>query len=191
MRRAYGRFAAQAAEWGWEIAHLKGEEEGLTRISVRVARGDESIYIWWLDGKLTVAPVYTFLGVETKLRNASAALQQMSEKPAAKRVLRTRKKAVRRGLLAENSDLTKLARDLPWNPDDMEDPILLKALYGRTVIWTNGITDGLEEDTIRPGVNWDKMKYHVKLTSKGRRVVSFLGNTGYRAFAIEQLLRVI
>lgn len=187
MRRNYSRAADAASEHGWEIEHQidKGAEPYLEII---VTRGTERIRIWYRNAKLTEAPVYTFAGIDTKLRNLSAMLQQMAEKPDPNAVRRRAQRATQRG--ASAMQLVEIIRDLPWDPEEMEDRELLKALYGRTIIWENRISGKPEDDNIRTGVNYDKSKYHISYSASGRRIINFHGAFGFRSVGVGALLRV-
>jgi hypothetical protein len=69
--------------------------------------------------------------------------------------------------------------------------------YGKTLTWRNSITGGVEIDVVkadlenpRSGPNWNKINYKVSHSSAGRRVIQFVGHSGYRAVGVDALLRV-
>lgn len=197
MRRQYSKTATAARAYGWEISHdLKhGHENGDDRLDVTVTRNGEKIHIWWQRGQLLVAPLYVFAGATTKLRNHSAMLQQMGLKPDPI----SAKKRMERAMAAtgEKFDLVEVIKDLPWDPEELEDKELLRLCYGKTLVWRNSITGGVETDWIkadsenpRSGPNWNKVNYKVSRSSAGRRIIKFVGHNGYRAVAFDALLRV-
>lgn len=196
MRRRYSKTATVATEHGWELSHeLKDDVEGATRLDIWATRGQEKIWIWWSDGKLVVAPDYSFAGVDTKLRNHSAMLQQMASRPEPRAVKRRQSLAQRRG--GDALELIEIIRDLPWDPDDLEDRDLLRLCYGKTLIWENKITGRPESDRIKlgdtaqSGPNWNKINYKISYSSAGRRIIGFVGMFGYRSVGVDALLRVM
>ena len=197
MRRQYSKTATAAREYGWEISHeLKhGHENGDDRLDVRVRRGQETIRIWWQYGQLLEAPTYEFAGDITKLRNHSAMLKQMAEKPDPVKAKRRLERVSRR--TGDRYDLVEVIRDLPWDPEELDDKTLLELCYGKTLTWRNSITGGLEIDGVKAdlenpksGPNWNAINYKVRRSSAGRRIISFVGHGGYRAVGVDALLRV-
>lgn len=197
MRRQYSKTATVAREHGWEISHeLKhGYENADDRLDVTVKRGQESIHIWWQAGQLRVAPSYGFAGAVTKLRNHSAMLQQMALKPDPVKAKKRMERASRQ--TGEKFDLVEVIRDLPWEPDELDDKTLLRLCYGKTLTWRNSITGGVEIDGVkadlenpRSGPNWNAINYKVRRSSAGRRIIQFVGHSGYRAVGVDALLRV-
>lgn len=197
MRRQYSKTATAARQHGWEISHqLKhGHEASDDRLDVTVKRGQETIRIWWQAGQLLVAPTYEFAGAITKLRNHSAMMQQMALKPDPIKAKKRMERAMAR--TGEKFDLVEVIRDLPWEPDELEDKELLRLCYGKTLTWRNSITGGVEIDVVKAdlenpksGPNWNKINYKVRRSSTGRRIVQFVGHSGYRAVGVDALLRV-
>lgn len=197
MRRQYSKTATAAREYGWEISHeLKhGHESSDDRLDVTVRRGQETIRIWWQHGQLLEAPTYEFAGDITKLRNHSAMLKQMAEKPDPVKAKRRLERVSRR--TGDRYDLVEVIRDLPWDPEELDDKTLLKLCYGKTLTWRNSITGGLEIDGVKAdlenpksGPNWNAINYKVRRSSAGRRIISFVGHGGYRAVGVDALLRV-
>lgn len=202
MRRQYSKTATAAREHGWEISYGLAEAQlapGVgpvyDRLDVTVKRGQETIKIWWMDGRLLEAPTYMFAGDLTKLRNHSAMLKQMAEKPDPVKAKRRLERVSRRS--GEKFDLVEVIRDLPWDPDELDDKTLLKLCYGKTLTWRNSITGGVEIDGVKAdlenpksGPNWNAINYKIKRSSAGRRVIQFVGHGGYRAVGVDALLRV-
>jgi hypothetical protein len=202
MRRQYSKTATAAREHGWEISHELAETQlapgvGPTydRLDVTVKRGQENITIWWQDGKLLEAPNYLFAGDLTKLRNHSAMLKQMASKPDPLKAKKRLERASRRS--GQEYDLVEVIRDLPFEPDELDDGTLLRLCYGKTLTWRNSITGGVEIDGVKAdlenpksGPNWNKINYKVTRSSAGRRVIQFVGHSGYRAVGVDALLRV-
>lgn len=195
LRRDYSKTAEIAAEHGWIIEHQIDMETLWLRIWV--TRGGEKIDIWWTEAKLTVAPVYTYGGIETKLRNYSAVLGQMASRPNVNRVKRRARAASRLG--GSSTALIEIVKALPWDPDTMSDRELKAACYGRTLVWMNSITGLPERDAIwyptktgpQSGPNWNAANYKVSRSSSGRRIITFVGMTGYRSVGVDALLQVV
>lgn len=197
MRRQYVKTKTLAEQHGWEVSFdltlVTGAGED--RLDLVIKRGQETIKIWWQAGQLREAPTYEFAGAVTKLRNHSAVLQQMALKPdpikAKKRMERAMAKT------GERFDLVEVIRDLPWEPDELDDKDLLRLCYGKTLTWRNSITGGVEIDVVKAdlenpksGPNWNAINYKVRRSSAGRRIVQFVGHSGYRAVGVDALLRV-
>lgn len=194
MRREYSKTASVAEEHGWKIDHLADSSES-PYLLIRVNRGGEQISIWWRDAKLTEAPVYSYAGVETKLRNHSAMLQQMACRPDPVRIKRKAKKAASR---TSGVDLLDIIKALPWDPDELDDRELKRACYGRTLVWLNSISGMPEQDMVRAdpdnpasGPNWNANVYRVTRSRSGRRAISFVGMFGYRSVGTDALLQVM
>jgi hypothetical protein len=201
-RRTYVRTADQAERFGWTIEHKLTESENFVRLDLKAIRGGESIAIWWEEGRLLEAPVYTFGGVETRLRNHSAMIQQMEKTPNVNRSARRAK--ARAGTTVQSLEVVKA---LPWDPDEMDDRELLRACYGKTLIWMNSFTGLPEQDQVwygywdynkkmfvedpQRGPNWNKINYHIKTSSTGRRAILFVGRQSYRAAGVDALLQVL
>lgn len=203
MRKESMRIMEAGQQYGWKVEVTKSEplkeatpnhEVGYVRVDVTAERNGEHIHIWWGDARLTVAPSYTFGGVETKLRNNAAVLKQMADKPDPSQARRRQRLATRRG--GESMELIEIIRDLPWEPDELTDPELLKAVYGKTLVWQNGVSGKAESDVVKlgetyqSGPNWNKINFHVTTGTGGRRIINFVGQFGYRSVAADALLRV-
>lgn len=195
MRRQYSKTATMAEEHGWEIAHMLVDIPEQLRLDVIVKRGQERIKIWWEDGQLKESPDYEFAGDTTKLRNHSAMLKQMASKPDPVKAKRRLERVSRRS--GEKFDLVEVIRDLPFEPDELDDRTLLSLCYGKTLTWRNSITGGVEIDGVKAdlenpksGPNWNKINYKITRSSAGRRVIQFVGHSGYRAVGVDALLRV-
>lgn len=195
MRRQYSKTAAVAEEHNWEITHMLVNIPEQLRLDVIVRRGQERIKIWWEDGQLKESPDYEFAGDITKLRNHSAMLKQMASKPDPLKAKKRLERASRRS--GQEYDLVEVIRDLPFEPDELDDGTLLRLCYGKTLTWRNSITGGVEVDGVKAdlenpksGPNWNKINYKVTRSSAGRRVIQFVGHSGYRAVGVDALLRV-
>lgn len=197
MRRQYSKTATLAAEHGWEVGYdlVLVTGSGEDRLDLVIKRGQETIKIWWQAGQLREAPTYNFAGAITKLRNHSAVMQQMALRPDPIKAKRRLERVTRQS--GEKFDLVEVIRDLPWDPDELDDRTLLKLCYGKTLTWRNSITGGVEIDGVkadlenpRSGPNWNAINYKVKRSSAGRRIISFVGHGGYRAVGVDALLRV-
>lgn len=197
MRRQYVKTKMVADQHGWDVSYdltlVTGE--GDDRLDLIIKRGQEVIKIWWQRGQLLEAPTYAFAGAITKLRNHSAVMQQMELKPDPLKAKKRMERAMAR--TGERFDLVEVIRDLPWNPDELDDKTLLRLCYGKTLTWRNSITGGVEIDGVRAdlenpksGPNWNAVNYKVKRSSAGRRIISFVGHGGYRAVGVDALLRV-
>lgn len=196
MRRQTLRVMNVASITNWTIESSKIDpvpdslaSNGPFTVRVDLSRRDEKIHIEWTDGRLLVAPLYTFAGVETKLRNTSAVLQQCGRQPDPKAAIR-RQRAIR-AAGGKTNDLVEISRALPWDPDEMSDKELLKACYGRKLVWENKTGGWVEEDMVKEGVNFNAMIYKIQYSSVGRRIIMFHGHSAFRAAAVETLLRVI
>lgn len=191
MRRQYSKTAEVAAEHGWAISYELDSGEFEDRLDLKVERGSEIIKIWWQAGGLKVSPDYEFAGTTTKLRNHSAMLQQMASKPDPKATQRRLRKS------KGSRDITELIKGLPWDPEVMDDKEILRECYGRALTWKNGITGQPEIDHVvlgrfgpESGPNWNAMNYKISRSSAGRRILKFVGTSGYRAVGLDALLRV-
>lgn len=198
-RRTYAKTAAPAAEFGWEIGHELNDQTDFIRLEIILTRGGETIKIWWEEGRLLEAPVYSFGGVETKLRNHSAVLQQLAKIP---NVNRSARRAQRQSGTVQAIEIIKA---LPWDPDELEDRDLKRLCYGKTLVWLNSLTGLPEQDRIwygrwegqrfiddlKSGPNWNASNYKIKYSSTGRRIIMFVGVSGYRAVGVDALLQVL
>jgi hypothetical protein len=196
MRRQSMRVIAQAEDNGWKWqATIKPEpnvlyDNGPYRVDMEVERNGEKITVWWEEGRLLEAPLYSFAGVPTKLRNVSAMLWQMTQKPDPKATQRRMKKAVRVLDGAGASRLVEMIRDLPFDPEELDDRQLLRACYGKKLMWENSISGLVEQDVVQIGINFNAKVYHVTHSISGRRSINFHGQYGFRAVGVDALLRV-
>lgn len=184
------------AEHGWSVTTEDEEIDGKLYLHCNAIRGQEEIYIWWVDKNLTEAPTYKLAGHEIKLRNASACVQQMAKPPDYERAARKTKKKQQQGWYVEA--LEPDPDSLPWHYlPDPTDAEILKACYARTIVWINQITERAETDVIvrspdagRRLGNFNSENYFISVSSKGRKIINFLGIFGYRAVALETVLRI-
>lgn len=191
MRRQYSKTAEVAAEHGWVIEYNLDNGTNEDRLDVMACRGSEVIKIWWQAGRLIVSPDYSFAGTTTKLRNHSAMLQQMASKPDPKATQRRLRKS------KGQRDIAELIKGLPWDPEVMDDKEILRECYGRALTWKNSITGEPEIDHVvlgrhgpQSGPNWNAANYKIARSSAGRRILKFVGTSGYRAVGLDALLRV-
>lgn len=195
MRRETSRVLTAAQSAGWstsaEIRPRPDElhENGPFTVLVDLIRSDERIHIEWEDGRLMVAPLYMFAGVETKLRNASAVIQQCGKAPDPKAAIRRQRATRLAG--GKTHELVEIARALPWDPDEMSDKELLKACYGKKLVWENKLGGWTEEDMVKEGVNYNAAIYKISRSSKDRRIIMFHGHFAFRAAGVDALLRVV
>jgi hypothetical protein len=85
------------------------------------------------------------------------------------------------------------ARNLPFDPDTSPDDVVLTAVIGKTVHWENSLSGGME--SARVGRRAVSPHTHLRATSTGRRVLTFVddrGNagTGFRSVALDSIVRV-
>lgn len=201
MQRQANRLRTPGDQHGWSSSDSL--EDNVLRL--KLTRGDEIIEIEWDNGKLLVAPIYTFAGRTTRLRNVSDCIDRIGKAPDFRRAARRARREQRlqpssspvQALAAatgydapENGLPAGFTRSLPWDPDELDDKTLLKLCYCKTLLWRNGITGEVMEDTVLRGVNFDKVKYKVRHSSNGRRIIMFVGFEGFRAVGVDALLQV-
>lgn len=202
MLREAAKLERAGAEHGWQVitkdeSDGRGGVETVVVVTCVATRGQEVISIWWENKHLLEAPLYKLAGREIKLRNASACVQQMAKKPDFEKAARAAKSAKRRGLDAE--DVTADPESLPWVylGSDATDAEILRSCYAKTIVWKNSITEEVETDVIvrssdaslRKG-NFNSTNYHITVSSKGRRILNFLGALAYRSVALDDVLRI-
>lgn len=201
MTRQAGKLRAVGEEHGWQYS----EEWDDDTLRAKVVRGDEVIEIEWTNGKLFIAPTYTFAGETTLNRNLADCLRHVKAKPnfarAARRARRKRSTSTVAAMASAPgydvpgnglpSDGTpEFSRALPWNPDELDDKTLLKQCYCRTLLWKNSITGEVNEDTVLRGINFNAQIYKIKYSSSGRRIIMFHGQQGFRSVGVDALLQV-
>ncbi len=180
------QLAAYARENGWEA---KGQPDG-ERCDVELWRGDERIAVYWINGSLVEAPLYTLAGSTTKLRNVSEIKKQLLKQPDLSRRLRRNRTSKVVEEAPDNIEKLLGMRLLLPPFEDMEDREVLRELYNHSIVWINRLTQMPDEDAIRRGINYNADLYHMSLSSAGRRIVNFMGVFQFRSVALDTLVQV-
>lgn len=197
MWREANKLKTAADENGWSVQIEVKEDSEPVRLFLVANRGhQEEISIFWEGGRLTVAPVYTIAGRQTKLRNASACVQQMGKRPDFSKVAKAKRAAIRRDDETQ-IDIRPDPTSLPWHGQEISGKLILKSCYGKQLTWRNTITGFPEVDRVvrssDPGSfkgNFNSINYHISTGKEGRMVLNFLGTFGYRSVAVDEILRV-
>lgn len=188
------RVVAAAKEHGWEFQLISVPGEGT---GVELNRGPENLMIRWdLTGSLMHPLTYRVAGVrETKLRNVSAALKQMADKP-------NLTPARRRSSAAVEVDETPYL-PLPFDTD-ADDATIIKALRGKTIVWRNRLLNTLESGQVpdrfqvkvkRDGVEklvWrTSQNIYMTTSSAGRRIITFPAvGEQFRSVGLDQIVQI-
>ncbi len=189
---------AAECEPPWDFVQ---KEEG-DRTTLVLTRGEERIEFAWEKNALQHPLLYTLAGVrEVRLRNVSAALKQMGEKPNY-RVRRTSRAAGAEREVRE--DVGPLMTTLPFELDD-DDATIIKAVRGHSITWRRTMQPGYETGMVPgryqvdvPDGKGGKKKVwrtspniYLRTTSTGRRVLTFPAvNEQFRSCALDQIVSV-
>lgn len=176
-------FVVEIGVHGWGCTQRINDGD---RIEVTARRGDETLFIEWMNGVYQNSATYTIADRTIKLRNASAAKSYAARDPKAgaeelQRV--TSNKAFRK---KEVPDAELQRSRLPFDPTTASEPEILAALLGRGVTWHNRISVKSESAM----VGKDPRRAHFT-EFEGERIFNFCcPNTGFRSFRLSALLRV-
>lgn len=196
----YNRVVAAGSEHGWE--HERLAEDNVT--GVRLTRGPEIMEVRWDAGGSLLHPLtYAISGIkQTRLRNVSAAIKQMADKPNLTAV-RTRR-ASAPSATAEGEVIEITREELPF-PLDAPDAEVIKALRGRHLVWWNTMGEKYETGQVpdrqrvavpdgRGGKKlvWRTSRNIYLTTSKaGKRSLTFPAvNEQFRSVHLEAIVRV-
>jgi len=177
-------FVAYVEGHGWE-ATAKPFEGGVVEVTAK--RGNETIWISWTNGAMTVNPMPTY-GVDEwtiKLRNASAARQQAALPPeeGAKR-----KEKVATNKAFKPRALKPKTVKLPFDIVEATDAEIADALAGTTVEWDNRLSERSETAYLPE----DPRRIEIVFTDDpaARLVKVCCRQNGYRAFRLSNLTSV-
>jgi hypothetical protein len=160
-------------EHGWS-SNL--EKEGATGWKVTATRGEETIFVWYVDGKYDTshhAELHVG-GWSGRLRGAHGARRQMSmegrDRPYANPGVG--RSGPRKGKAAEadppeDESPEDAAARRPFLLDD-DELVIIDALKGRTIRWRNGISKSVEEAVVA-----DKMIKVSEHPKTGDRMLDF------------------
>lgn len=192
--------AAAAATPPW----LSDTESSGGMYTLTLTRGDESMVIVWHEESLAlVHPLtYALSGVrEVKLRNVSAAIKVLAEKPSYK-VGRSRPTGVQR-VQADGEPLGEVY--LPFDPAVDDDRTIVKALVGKVLVWRAVMTGeyiearvpARERVEVPDGKGGKKVvlrtnpNIYISTTSAGKRVLTFPAvNEQFRSCYLDGLVQV-
>jgi hypothetical protein len=191
-------FEAASANLGWATVRATDGD----RTSVEAKRGDERIFIEWLGGVFQGdSCVYTLGSRTIKLRNASAAKQQMGKSPESAAAETAKAATVRRPGVPK-AERRKAPRALPFTEASLDDDVLT-ALHGKKITWTSRITGTEESDRVpapvegagpdpATGERLTKKQHHKPRITEGPhgRVLHFLGSAGFRSVLVSQITEV-
>lgn len=176
-------FIAEVAKHGW-ASEIRVEEGD--RIEVTSKRGDEILFIEWMNGVYQNSATYTIADRTVKIRNASAAKAYAARDPkaGAEELVRVTSNKAFRKKAVPSEDLQRSR--LPFDPATATEPEILEAILGRTVVWHNRISVRSETAV----VGKDPRRAHFT-EFEGERIFNFCcPNTGFRSFRLSGLLRV-
>lgn len=202
------KFAKKAADAGWATEVKANHEIGGDTWETHCTRGEEYIYIFWLDNTLIETPKYTFMGQTMSLHNAATAARQLTLEPDVKRAYRkaTRKASVsiHTEVPAQFDDAAALfsKRDLPFTEED-DDAHILKQLRGSNITYWNELSKQIEEEAIPHVIRRTKDSipqimnadfenvFFLEDNEEGKTWVSFMNPNGvFRAIYLDRILEV-
>lgn len=201
------KFAKKAVDFGWTTEVKANPQLGGDVWETHCTRGEEYIYIFWVDNILTETPKYTFMGQTMSLHNAATATRQLSSEPDVRRAYRkaTRKVSIttRDETPAEFEDAAQLfaRRDLPFSDED-DDAHILKQLRGSAILYWNELSKQVERESIpykirRPSGDLQLMNtdledvFFLADNEEGKSWVSFMNPNGvFRAIYLDRILEV-
>jgi hypothetical protein len=174
-------FIKDAAALGWEPTgksyHAETDSAALT-----VSRDGEDITIVWERGVFQQSD-YTGYGRQLKLINASAAKKRMAM-PAESAVAEAKRvqSAPRPG--TPRAARSAKPRALPFGEESLDEAVL-DAVRGRRIAWRNRISSGEEVDRVTTN-----SRHLTIMESPSGRVLSFLGENGFRSVLVSSIIRV-
>lgn len=176
-------FIAEVKAQGW-TTEMRVEDGD--RIEVTARRGDEHLFIEWMNGVYQNSATYTIADRTIKLRNASAAKQYAGRDATAgaEELVRvtTNKSFRKKAVPSEQLQRSKL----PFDLETATEKEIMAALLGRSVTWHNRISVRSEQAV----VGKDPRRAHFT-EHDGERIFNFCcPNTGFRSFRLSALLRV-
>jgi hypothetical protein len=194
------RVCTAAESHGWTFAVSRGDEG----TSVSLSRGPELMVITWDKGGSLMHPLtYSISGIkDVRLRNVSAAIKQMADKPNLTAV-RTRRPSAP-SATAEEGVVEITQEELPF-PMDAPDAEIIKALRGKHLVWWNKLGEQYETGQIpgparvqipdgRGGKKWvlrTSRNIYVTTSSAGRRIITFPAvNEQFRSVGLDSIVRV-
>jgi fructose-specific phosphotransferase system component IIB len=200
MLREAAKLERAGEEHGWTVKVNENSNghagiETVLVVDCVATRGQETISIWWENKRLLEAPKYTLAGNQTKLRNASACVQQMAKRPDFEKAARKTRTKKRSGEVSQDIERERM----PWEdlPDGYVDADILRMCYAKTIVYKNGVTGEVltevvvrsSDASLRKG-NFNSRTYHISRSSEGREILNFLGVFGFRSIALDSILRV-
>lgn len=195
--------AANEASPPWEYS---SEERGDLFV-LTLTRGQETMEITWdtAQNDTLVHPLnYSLAGVrEAKLRNVSAAIKTIGDKPNFKARRTARPKA---DVPKEEEEIVPMP--LPFDKDESTDRDIVKAVVGKRIIWRNRMLGTYEsgivpararvevKDPDNPGKNKFVLRTskNIRMTtsSEGRRILTFPAvGEQFRSVAMDQIVQVV
>lgn len=183
--RKANAFADKAEALGW-AATLHDSQTSEDRVLCVATRKGEAITIEWLNGVFDNQTCFhkTPSGRALKLRNASHALKRMALAPAdtaredSKVSIHTRAKA-------DRSPAGSGTPTAPYFAEDVSDAEVLASVAGKTITWVNGISGGLETDSVAK--RSESGEILMKHPASGRSI-SFLGSAGFRTVRVSAIV---
>lgn len=172
-------FAAKAK---WTGTVKKGDDS----TTIVLERGKETVEIRYDGNSCKEMPTATYDGQIRQVRNVAAAMRVLGSSAKANAdvfVNRTEKKAAMRKAAPVKRAPGVRARKIPFTAEDSEEDVKGKVL-GKRVTWINKISGLMEEDVVAAERNRNG---HFGIRN-GQ--LNFVGNYGFRAVRLDQLVAV-
>ena len=187
------KFAALAAEKGWEPKIDGSEMVDNGRVDLTITRGEESISMWWMENSMTEGPIYRLNSYETRLRNASAAKKQLDQPPMVDKVARRRKP--REDDFVYDVDNIEVDQTyLPFDSIESPNKEVMLAIRGNTIQWVNSFGGFLQATHVPRSKNRNLDLFKVTRNPEGRRIIHFIGDDGgetaFRSVYLDRIVRV-
>jgi hypothetical protein len=176
-------FAAEIRKHGWSVT-IEGDA------AVTATRGNETIWIQWVNGVFQNTATYTIADRTVKLRNASAAKSYAERSPetGAEELARVGTNRFFRKRETPPEEVNAQRQPLPFDPATALDDDVFSALAGRKVTWHNRFRE-VAESAVFP-VDYRPPFVHMS-EYDGERIVNFCcPATGFRSFRLSALLSV-
>lgn len=159
-------FLFAGRENGWDIAAFNSNRD-VFFMQMNRPDTEEWIAISWRNGFLEDEIKYTHKDRTAVLANADVALQRMREEPLIRAVV--------------------AAKRLPFVVGETPESEIIKAVFGKKIVWINSISGRREEAVVRGN-------RHLRIVSgqAGRPILTFVDTavTGFRSVALEKILQV-
>lgn len=183
-------YAAKAEQAGWDVARAWGTAGLEDHIVVTSSRGNETIFIEWVNGVYQPTATYTIGDRTVKLRNAAAALAYAERTPeaATEELAKVSENRFFRRRETPPEEIQAKTERLPFDREAALDDDVLTALLGRRITWHNRFSETTETGIFPTRI--DRRFTRITEDEHGRVVHFICLQGGFRSFRLSSLLSV-